>query len=257
METGLRKSEGRQSVSVYKRVRHSDEAATNSRLGQHYGRATRKQPKQRTWTAWTEGAGLQKRERKVSRTPLAAHTCVRQLCCEPGCCAGKVSPHGSMWSRTYDLDCTESSIWFSPIILCLTSFLPYFWHKYRDCVLQMEIGLEKQWHQHNESPAMADTVGPSDSISAPLARLFIMRTRQVLSLLFSLFCSLPPPFLALSLALSRVMRSENQPNPLPLQLAEVWLSMKMTSSREKKMKGAKEKKSARERRRAQCSVIAM
>lgn len=46
--------------------------------------------------------------------------------------------------------------------------------------LQMQPRVEKQRHQHNESPAMIDTVGPSDTIAAPVAQLFIMRTRLVL-----------------------------------------------------------------------------
>lgn len=107
---------------------------------------------------------------------------------------------------------------------------------------QMQARDEKQWHQHNESPAQTDTAGPT-TIAAPVAQRFIMHTRLVPRLLCSLFTSPPPP----SLTVSSVMQTAS--HPLPFSSTVQWRagSSWKWHHQEKEVNDVKERTSAREK----------
>ena len=94
----------------------------------------------------------------------------------------------------------------------------------------------------HESPVMIDIAGLSDTIAAPMAQLFIMHTRLVLLLLHFLVTSLP----SLILALTSLMQKFPPPAFLWSSL-EVWLSMDMTSSRERKKRTVLKRESQQEK----------
>lgn len=78
----------------------------------------------------------------------------------------------------------------------------------------MQPKIEKWWHQDNESPAMIDTAGPSNTTAAPVADLFITHIRLVMYLFCSVFSSPSPPIHTL---FSYADWKQPQPAPLPLE----------------------------------------